>query len=89
MTETAIEELARRVLASEGKTVLSYEIREIIEKFGVEEDIEVTVGPLGNSRKPLAEWDSEGIIDKLTNKIKIVERFEKFDTLPKTNENKL
>ena len=57
----AIEELARRVLASEGKTVLSYEIREIIEKFGVEEDIEVTVGPLGNSRKPLAEWDSEGI----------------------------
>ncbi|CAL6362138.1 unnamed protein product [Bathycoccus prasinos] len=64
----AIEELARRVLASEKKTVLSYEIREIIEKFGVKEDIETTVGPLGSSRKPLAEWDSEGIPTNLRSR---------------------
>jgi len=64
----AIEELARRVLASKNKTVLSYEIREIIEEFGVKEDIEATVGPLGSSRKPLAEWDSDGIPTNLRSR---------------------
>jgi len=55
----AIEELARRIIASENKTVLSYEIRDIIKKFGVIEDIEGTVGAFANTRTPIAEWDAD------------------------------